>query len=261
MERTGGGGKRGGRGPRLCGRGRGGALRAAAAQVGASVFAGVLMMIVLIPINTKISKIQSGLNREIMKLKDQARPFARATHAARDRHNVLSSLPCSPPLLPSRMRARPPCFRTSHRLTSSSQYPPRGRRSAEGARRGAAGGPAQRSNKMDEVLQGIRIIKYFAWEKSFRAGISEACPHPFPYPPAPSRLGAPPRCAKAGWHLEARPPRPAFLFPPASRRRGASRPRPSGRASARQPPTPCPTRGTLPRSGGARARARRIGLL
>jgi hypothetical protein len=74
LERTGGGGKRGAGGPRRCGRRRGGALRAEAAQVGASVFAGVLMMIVLIPINTKISKIQSGLNREIMKLKDQAAP-------------------------------------------------------------------------------------------------------------------------------------------------------------------------------------------
>ncbi len=48
---------------------------AAVAQVGASVFAGVMMMIVLIPINTKISKIQSGLNRQIMKLKDEVRPL------------------------------------------------------------------------------------------------------------------------------------------------------------------------------------------
>ena len=31
----------------------------------------------------------------------------------------------------------------------------------------------ERSNCMDEVLQGIRIIKYFAWEASFVTKISE----------------------------------------------------------------------------------------
>jgi hypothetical protein len=88
---------------------RWGSLRAlrAAAQVGASVFAGVLMMVVLIPINTKISKIQSGLNREIMKMKDQARTQpARTSHTARtpglsrlpERFCLPSSdpLPCPP---------------------------------------------------------------------------------------------------------------------------------------------------------------------
>ncbi|KAJ1465708.1 hypothetical protein T484DRAFT_1863834 [Baffinella frigidus] len=31
----------------------------------------------------------------------------------------------------------------------------------------------ERSNVMDEILQGIRIIKYFAWERSFKNKISE----------------------------------------------------------------------------------------
>jgi ABC-type multidrug transport system fused ATPase/permease subunit len=31
----------------------------------------------------------------------------------------------------------------------------------------------ERSNVMDEVLQGIRIIKYFAWERSFKKKVSE----------------------------------------------------------------------------------------
>lgn len=31
----------------------------------------------------------------------------------------------------------------------------------------------QRANTMDEVLQGIRIIKYFAWEKSFVTKVQE----------------------------------------------------------------------------------------
>jgi hypothetical protein len=38
---------------------------------------------------------------------------------------------------------------------------------------------------MDEVLQGIRIIKYFAWERSFFAGIAEA--RRPPYRPSPLR--------------------------------------------------------------------------
>ncbi len=63
---------------------------------------------------------------------------------------------------------------------------------------GATGVRAQRSNKMDEVLQGIRIIKYFAWEKSFRADISEA-PAPPPHPPMHHlRLGVWPCVAACG---------------------------------------------------------------
>ncbi len=62
---------------------------------------------------------------------------------------------------------------------------------------------AQRSNKMDEVLQGIRIIKYFAWEKSFRAGISEATP-----PPPPNRrrrVASGPRRTRNPSHSQAQP--------------------------------------------------------
>jgi len=63
--------------------------------VGPAVFGGLMLMIVLIPVNTWIAQVQQKLNKEIMKIKDE------------------------------------------------------------------------RSNVMDEILQGIRVIKYFAWERSF----------------------------------------------------------------------------------------------
>ena len=67
--------------------------------VGPSVFGGLMLMVVLIPVNTFIAQKQQSLNKEIMKIKDE------------------------------------------------------------------------RSNVMDEILQGIRVIKYFAWEKSFRGKV------------------------------------------------------------------------------------------
>uniref|UniRef100_A0A6T8KKU6 ATP-dependent transporter ycf16 n=1 Tax=Hemiselmis andersenii TaxID=464988 RepID=A0A6T8KKU6_HEMAN len=69
--------------------------------VGPSVFAGMLLMVLLIPVNTYIARKQTEIQRNIMKIKDE------------------------------------------------------------------------RSNTMDEVLQGIRIIKYFAWEPSFVTKIGE----------------------------------------------------------------------------------------
>ena len=69
--------------------------------VGASVFGGLMLMIVLIPVNTYIARKQQSLNKQIMKIKDE------------------------------------------------------------------------RSNVMDEILQGIRVIKYFAWERSFMGKVSE----------------------------------------------------------------------------------------
>jgi ATP-binding cassette subfamily C (CFTR/MRP) protein 1 len=68
--------------------------------VGASVFGGLTLMVVLIPVNTYIAQKQQALNKEIMKIKDE------------------------------------------------------------------------RSNVMDEILQGIRVIKYFAWERSFIAKVN-----------------------------------------------------------------------------------------
>ncbi len=65
---------------------------------------------------------------------------------------------------------------------------------------------AQRSNKMDEVLQGIRIIKYFAWEKSFRAGIYEA-PLPAHTPPYPKSLLSPQLCHRSALTAARRRPR------------------------------------------------------
>mmetsp|Transcript_14532 Transcript_14532/g.49619 ORF Transcript_14532/g.49619 Transcript_14532/m.49619 type:complete len:1544 (-) Transcript_14532:156-4787(-) len=69
--------------------------------LGASVFGGLMIMIVMIPLSTYIAKKRAGLNRTIMKIKDE------------------------------------------------------------------------RSNCMDEVLQGIRVIKYFAWEQSFTKKVQE----------------------------------------------------------------------------------------
>jgi len=69
--------------------------------VGAAVFGGLSLMIVLIPVNTWIAQKQQTLNKAIMKIKDE------------------------------------------------------------------------RSNVMDEILQGIRVIKYFAWERSFVGKVNE----------------------------------------------------------------------------------------
>eukprot|EP00960_Hanusia_phi_P063575 765515-Hanusia_phi.AAC.2 len=69
--------------------------------LGVSVFGGLMIMIVMIPLSTYIAKKRAGLNRTIMKIKDE------------------------------------------------------------------------RSNCMDEVLQGIRVIKYFAWEQSFTKKVQE----------------------------------------------------------------------------------------
>jgi len=69
--------------------------------VGAAVFGGLALMIVLIPVNTWIAQKQQSLNKQIMTIKDE------------------------------------------------------------------------RSNVMDEILQGIRVIKYFAWERSFIGKVNE----------------------------------------------------------------------------------------
>mmetsp|Transcript_61042 Transcript_61042/g.125907 ORF Transcript_61042/g.125907 Transcript_61042/m.125907 type:complete len:1578 (-) Transcript_61042:105-4838(-) len=69
--------------------------------VGWSVFAGLSVVLVLTPINMFVAKLQTRLNKDVMKIKDE------------------------------------------------------------------------RTNLMDEVLQGIRIIKYFAWEQNFEDKVRE----------------------------------------------------------------------------------------
>jgi hypothetical protein len=119
--------------------------RAAVAQVGASVFAGVMMMIVLIPVNTKISKIQSGLNRQIMKLKDEV-PHPAASRAAHG----------SPP--------RNPCPRRQH-LPSTLTPPVQGsatlvarRNEAQNGRGARRRNPAPRNPSQSErrIREGLK---------------------------------------------------------------------------------------------------------
>lgn len=117
------------------------------AIVGPSVFAGMMLMVLLIPVNTWIATKQTEIQRQIMKVNLGPKPQT-PNQAKYERSKSSTVTPDHYTLNRVRDERSSPSTVTSNPYTIKQVKD-------------------ERSNCMDEMLQGIRIIKYFAWEQSF----------------------------------------------------------------------------------------------